>query len=181
MRRGSIRSAVLAAGLALLCAGCPLPQPLPVVQRTGGPTVTPPRILVDTALPGDAVVTVGSNCPSDSTIAFSATVEDLNLDDTVEARWFVDYSLQKHAPNASTFAQAAADGTNPLRELAPYRFLPAVEVADGKSHVVELVVSNGFQPQGTPGLALPDRSPAPGYETQVFRWFVVADPTGRCE
>jgi hypothetical protein len=181
MRRGAIPSAVLAAGLALVCAGCPLPQPVPSVQRTGGQTVTPPRILVDTALPGDAIVVVRPDCPRGATIPFSATVEDLDLDDTVEVRWFVDYSLQTHAPVATAFLVAAADGTNPLREVQPLAFEPAVDASRGTSHVVELVVSNGFYPITATGLAQPGRSPLPGYETQVFRWFVLVDPSGRCE
>lgn len=179
--RAPLSRVALAAALLFLSGGCPLPQPLPVVQRTGGQTVTPPRILVDTALPAAAVVAVRPDCPRGATIAFSATLEDLDLDDTVEARWFVDYSLQTHAPVDTDFPAAATDGTNPLRVVRPFAFEPAVDASGAGSHVVELVVSNGFSPQGTPGLAQPDRSALPGYESQVFRWFVVVDPAGRCE
>jgi hypothetical protein len=51
-------------------------------------------------------------------------------------------------------------------------------------HVVELVASNGFYALGTPGLSLPNRTPLPGRETQVFRWvFQWVDPpaVGRCQ
>lgn len=164
----------------LALAGCPLPQPLPEVQRTGS-TVTPPRILVDTALPADAVVRVRPDCVRGQVIPFSATLEDLDLDDTVEVRWFVDWSLQRHAPSQIDFPPASTDATNPLRAVRPLSFEPALDAADGAPHVVEMVVSNGFQAVGTAGVALPDRTPLPGYETQVFRWFVMPDAAGSCE
>lgn len=180
MTRPSRAAALALAALALGLGGCPLPQPLPVVQRNGT-IVTPPRIVVGSAVPATAVVAIRADCPSGSVIPFAANVEDVDLDDTVEARWFIDYSPGASGVAAVELVPSAADGVNPLRSLRAFSFEPAVYGAGGASHVVEVVVSNGFQPQGTPGLALPNRTPLDGFETQIFRWFVVVDPAGRCE
>ncbi len=173
------RAAALAVA-ALALGGCPLPQPLPVVQRSGA-TVTPPRIVVGTAQPATATVAIRPDCPSGSVIPFGAQVEDLDLDDTVEARWFVDYTAESSGVAAFETVAAAVDGASPLRPLRTFSFEPAVYGPSGTPHVVEVVVSNGFHPQGTAGLSLPNRTAVDGYETQIFRWFVVVDPAGRCE
>jgi hypothetical protein len=49
-------------------------------------------------------------------------------------------------------------------------------------HVVELTISNGFLPVGAtvPPGSLPNRTAAPGYEVQVFRWTFLQTPTGGC-
>lgn len=167
----------LLAALALALAACPLPQPLPAVGRNDGATVAPPIVVVDSAQPASGVVVTRADCPP---ISFSAVIEDADLEDPVEARWFVDY-----APSNPEFAllevpPAAENGIDPLRPLSPFHFEPASYAGGGSRHVVELVVSNGFQAPATPGLAQPNRTPRPGYQTQVFRWFVVIDPAAPC-
>ncbi|HUL60397.1 MAG TPA: hypothetical protein VLU43_14030, partial [Anaeromyxobacteraceae bacterium] len=49
----------------------------------------------------------------------------------------------------------------------------------GIVHVVELVVSNAFDPAAVPGnSALPYRTALPGFETQVYRWtFLLVNAT----
>ena len=177
----TVRAITLGAALAALC-GCPLPQPLPAVQRVDGATVVPPRILTETATPQEALVSVGTACPAGSVLRFDADLEDPDLDDLVEARWFVDYAATAAGSGyVAEFPPASADGADPRRALTGYPF-PVVPAPAGEAHVVELVVSNGFYPAlGEPaGVALPRRTPLPGYETQTYRWFVVYEDAGPC-
>jgi hypothetical protein len=169
-----------AAALALaLAAACPLPQPLPAVQRVGGSTVAPPRVVAETASPRSALVRVGTGCGV-AVLPFSAVLDDPNVDEVVEARWFVDYDAGSTGVQDLEQVAPAPDGGT-LRALAdPFLFRlgahdPAVP------HVVELVVSNGFYELGAdpPGAAV-NRTAQPGYETQVFRWTVVYDPAALC-
>jgi hypothetical protein len=178
---GARAVAALAAWLALgtSLAACPLPQPVPSVE--GDITVTPPRIVTESMLPADATVVVGTGCPAESFIAFGGSIDDPDLDDAVEARWFIDYSAGAAGVLQNDFPAASTDGTNSRRALADFRFFPSRYPAG--PHVVEVVVSNGFFPigQDPPGALQPNRTPQSGYETQVFRWTVVHEPGGRCE
>jgi hypothetical protein len=174
-----VRAALAAAALAALAA-CPLPQPLPAVGRTDGSTIAPPVILPASATPAEAVVVLRPDCPAGTVLPFSATVEDANLEDTVDARWFVDYTPQSSGIAFSDSPPPAADGRDTRRALLPFQFELALHAPGGAHHTVELVVSNGFYPPNTPGLALPNRSAQPQFDTQVFRWFVVFDATGTC-
>jgi hypothetical protein len=173
-RRRSPALALVAAAM----AGCPLPQPLPAVQQTGA-AVTPPRILAGSASPPEALVPVGTSCGA-ATIPFSAMLEDPNVDELVQARWFVDYDAGSTGVQGLEDVPPAPDGS-PIRTLAaPYQF----RVGDhdpARPHIVELVVSNGFYDLGAdpPGSPV-NRTPLPGYETQVFRWTVAYDPAAPC-
>jgi hypothetical protein len=171
---------LLAAAALLVLAACPLPQPLPTVGGTDGTTVAPPIILPDSATPADAVVLLRPDCPAGAVVSFSAAIEDPNLEDVVEARWFVDYSPQSPGVAAGEFPPPAGDGQDPRRALQPFLFEPAQYAVGAASRIVEVVVSNGFYPINTPGLSQPNRTAQPQFETQVFRWFVVFDPAGTC-
>lgn len=167
----------LALGTSL--AACPLPQPVPAVE--GDISVTPPRILTESVRPADGTVRVGTECPAESFVPFGGTIDDPDLEDAVEARWFVDYTAAAAGVQQNDFPAASTDGTDSRRPLADFRFFPSRYAA--APHVVEVVVSNGFFPigQDPPGALQPNRTPQSGYETQVFRWVVVYEPGGRCE
>lgn len=177
MRRPAAVAALLAAAVA---GGCPLPQPLPVVQRTGGLTVTPPRILAESASPGQALVRVGTGCGAAAVRPFSVVLEDLNVDEVVQARWFVDYDAG--SPGLQGLEDVPpAPGGGTLRPLAsPYQYRLG-DHDPARPHVVELVVSNGFYAIGAdpPGSPV-NRTPQPGYETQVFRWVVLYETGAPC-
>jgi hypothetical protein len=75
------------------------------------------------------------------------------------------------------------DPNDPTRRMVPtWTFAPygypsyggGSPTADGALHIVELVVSNGFDPEGVPT----NRSPQPGFEIQLYRWVFLnrADP-----
>jgi hypothetical protein len=177
VRRALPFVALLAASL----GGCPLPQPLPAVQRVDGTTVTPPRVVADSATPQQAVVRVGTTCAAGSVLPFSAVLEDPNLDDPVQARWFVDYDAGSTGVQRFEDVLRSPDDADPLRTLAAPFMYRVDDHGQTLPHVVELVVSNGFyEIGGDPPGARVNRSPRPGFETQVFRWVVVHDAGAPC-
>ena len=165
--------------LATALAGCPLPQPVPTVE--GDIAVTPPRILTESVYPSDGVVRVAADCAPDAFVPFGGSIDDPDVDDAVEARWFVDYSAGAPGVQQNDFPAAPPDGTDSRRMLADFRFFPARYAP--LPHVVEVVVSNGFYTIGRDpvGTLQPNRTPQSGYETQVFRWLVVYEAGGRCQ
>jgi hypothetical protein len=165
--------------LATALAACPLPQPVPAIE--GDVSVTPPRVLTESVNPAEAIVRVGVDCTPETYVPFGGVINDPDLDDAVEARWFVDYSADAPGVQQNDFPAASPDGTDTRRLLAEFRFFPARFAP--VPHMVEVVVSNGFFPIGFDpvGSPQPNRTPQSGYETQVFRWLVVYEAGGRCE
>ncbi len=186
------RAAAFAA-VALL-AGCPLPQPLS--EYPTGQPVTPPRVLtsairVAAAPETESFIRVPASCPGPApTYDLSATLYDLTTE-IVQARWFVDYDP------ANELASSPVGGTHDIsppvdplvfsRPVSPFTFNPYDFAAPpgtgsytdhesaGIVHVVELVVSNGFDPAADTfpapaGVPLPFRTAKTGFETQVYRW-----------
>ncbi len=189
MRRWS----VAAIAVALLLAGCPLPQPLPTYPAG---TITPPRILAATTTYGvQSIIPVPAGCatppsyPLDATLFYQESV-------AVEARWFVDYRTdvaQRYAIQQSSQVPPNPNATIldrpvPTYAFQPYGFAPAAELqlaapspsGAGVVHVVELVVSNGFdtsptapEPNRTPGTTADGTSQ---FEIQTYRWVFVNVP-----
>jgi len=167
----ALSAAAVAAGT---IAGCPIPQPLPGVGNTDG-GVTPPRILFDGVHPNATFIpyddTPGA-CDGGPRFDVQATVADQNPDDVVEGRWFIDYDstnlirYQFYTSPEFPFQPQLPDQTS-VR--ARYSFDPLQALAPIPVHTLELVVSNGFD-SATPDGGLPNRTPRPGYETQVYRW-----------
>jgi hypothetical protein len=183
------RRILLAPLAALTLAGCFLPQPLPDYPPG---TVTPPRILADLVtvngenVAGTPTIRVPAGCTGPApTYTFGVQVLDSsNLE--VEARWFIDYQPLQTAsePVAQSIVPGNPDPLVLVREVPPFTFRPYDldrPPVEGKMHVVELVVSNSFAaPPET--AALPWRSPAPDFETQVYRWtFQLVAGTDRCD
>jgi len=193
MRRRTI--AALAAAIAL--AGCPLPQPLP--DYPAG-TVTPPRIVVDQISRGETVVKVPASCPTPPVYELTAGLIDVNTIELVRARWFINYNptdssrytpLQQDDIPGIDATPPVTERTVPPYTFRPYDGFPTIEGTGGNSgqnvgavHVLELVVSNGFDPAAvSPPAALPNRTPLPGFETQLHRWVfltVNASPSVPC-
>lgn len=186
MNRIAIASLALAAAL----AGCPLPQPLP--SYAAG-SVTPPRIVMSGISPADAIIHVPAGCATKPAFSLGGSLVDTNTAESVEARWFVDYDAANSArrrPVQSEALQPADSGAaNPLaRDLSPFEFVPydqadpqgAAPDGPGVVHVVELLVSNGFDPAGTPAGA--DASPpykgtSANFDFQAFRWVFLTVPS----
>ncbi len=190
------RTSVAAIATTLVLAGCPLPQPLPTYPAG---TITPPRILsaTTTSWGVDSITPVPAGCattaptfPLDASVLYQASV---TAGERVEARWFVDYRRDI----ATRFAIQNSDRDVPPNPdplvlerkvptfiFAPYGYAPPTELgniadwsAAGIVHVVELVVSNGFdtsptapQPNRSPGIT-PDG--ASQFEIQTYRWTFV--------
>jgi hypothetical protein len=175
----------------LVLAGCPLPQALP--EYSAG-SITPPRIVVDELLGDDGVVFVPEGCPTAPSYVLSAHVVDTNTIEAIEARWFVNYDFRETRYNVAwqpRTIQPNADTTNLTRAIPPFTFEPYQHPppfgvpysggtrydADGILHVVELVVSNGFDPAFDNTIApRANRSPKPGFETQFHRWVFLNVP-----
>ena len=184
--------------LLLLLSGCPLPQPLPDYPE--GQPITPPRIVVDdnfhrVAQPA-TVVRVPAACPT-ARYPLRSMLRDASTLNVV-ARWFVNYqpgdppgpSVRPEQDDEIGSAPLAGGVDPSLRETPEFLFTPAVYTpiegtgggvggAVGAVHVVELVVSNGFDPAADVVTAtLPYRTPGPGFEIQVYRWvFLTVEPS----
>jgi hypothetical protein len=192
------RAAPGALAVALLLAGCPLPQPLPDYPPG---TITPPRIVVDDSVPAnriaspETVVRVPANCSPPPQINLTAQLRDANTFEPIEVRWFVNYdranSSQYRMQQRDLIEQA--DPTDPtLRHVPQFVFIPydhppiagAPGPEVGGVRIVELVTSNGFyasEPYDplTSEEPIPNRSPAPDFEVQVYRWvFLNVAPGG---
>jgi hypothetical protein len=182
------RRTLLALAAAAL-AGCPLPQPLPDYPPG---TITPPRIIAASATrPAESIIPVPAGCaeepvyPLDARIHYQEAV-------AVEARWFVDYkndvASRFNIQNATREVPPDPDPTVLERDVptftfSPYDYPPPAELglggtpwsSPGVVHVVELVVSNGFDPN--PEALDPNRTPAVNgllrFEVETFRWVFV--------
>ncbi len=189
-RIGALLLATLAGGAVL--GGCPIPQPLPGVGSIdGGLPITPPRVLTSSAEPGLAMTDYRTSasatpCPPGSFFEVSATLIDENSEEPVEVRWFVDYDPDnqlKRTPLQIETLPPPADPQQFRRFPGPFPFSPwDFDRPTERVHVVELTVSNGFLPVGAvvPPGALPNRTAAPGYEVQIFRWTFQPSATGGC-
>lgn len=183
------RLAALAAAAALV--GCPLPQPLPDFPAG---TVTPPRILAATTGSSASIILVPAGCATAPVFDLAARIFYLD-NRLVEARWFVDYrkdvAIRTLIQNTNREVPANPDPLILERDVPPFEFHPygypapeelgsfASPSAPGIVHVVELVVSNGFDPN--PAAPEPNRTPAvidgaARFEIQTYRWVFVHVP-----
>jgi hypothetical protein len=189
MRRFTVGAAACAAAL----AGCPLPQPLP--DYPAG-TITPPRILQESVTQGvESIIPVPADCATTPAQTLGGRIfYQSNV--AVEARWFVDYKSTVPSRytvlNTNREVPADPDPLNLERQVPPftfdpYGFPPATELggafpswsAPGIVHVVELVVSNGFDASPAATQPQPNRTPATStdglttFEIQTQRWVFV--------
>jgi hypothetical protein len=183
MNRATLLVALVLA--APLGTGCPIPQTVPEYPK--GTSITPPRIVAETAVPTSerSVIRVPMGCPA-PTIEMMASLVDENTSETVESRWFLNYDKDDSSryipvqPPDRIQPPLEGDPNATTREIPSYPFKPYDWIADvGTLQIVELVLSNGFPPADEEvGQPLPYRTPLPGFETQVFRWvfLLTTDP-----
>lgn len=169
-----------------LLAGCPIPQPLVEISKT---KVPPPRIINDATLtPAGTTQVYDPTCPVAKSFSVAAVLGDDNTEDVDDYRWFADYQ-----PTVQSRYLPLAEGTlgpptaAPLdrRPVPAFAFRPAdFDAGTPATHVLELVVSNGFMPGDQAQqemLALPYRTPDSLHEVQAFRWvFVPVAGSGGC-
>jgi hypothetical protein len=187
------RSSPAALAVLLLLAGCPLPQSVPSVPSG---SIPPPRIVADVsappATPSFALTTAGTTVPFDPGCAtgqifqIAATIADENYSEAVDYRWFLDYD-----PNTGVsppgyvplwFDQLLPPSGEPYtrRQVPTQPFQPLFY--GNTMHVLELVVSNGFDvcpPDPSHPQPLPCRTPqtTPNrYEVQSYKWVFVPVP-----
>lgn len=163
-----------------LLAGCPIPQPLVEISKT---RVPPPRIINDSTLaPAGTFVSYDPTCPTAKSFAVSAVLGDDNIEDVDDYRWFVDYdpALQsRYLPLVQGTLGPPAAPPLDRRPVPAFDFRPAdFDSGTPATHVLELVVSNGFVPgdQGAPGIPLPYRTPDALHEVQAYRWVFIPVP-----
>lgn len=177
---------------ALLLAGCPLPQSVPSIPPG---SIPPPRVVEDVSAPtgpGCGLTTAGTTVAFDPTLApgqifrISATVADENYSEAVDYRWFVDYDPTTGVVPPGYlppwFGQLAPPTGEPFtrRQVPQQAFQPLFY--GSKIHVLELVVSNGFDvcpPDPSHPQALPCRTPLTtpnSYEVQSYKWVFVPVP-----
>jgi hypothetical protein len=184
------RAAMVAA---VILAGCPLPQPLPDYPE--GEPVTPPRIVVDDTIRmvphPETVVRVPAGCPNAPLYQLATSLRDAITNEDIVARWFVNYDPANQPSVNPLFPQVIPppDGgdqtlrATPTFEFPPYQYASVTgsgaTSGPGALHVVELVVSNGFDPNSdSPSAPLPYRKPKLGFEVQVYRWvFLTVSPS----
>jgi hypothetical protein len=185
--RAAVAGAVLVCGLGL--GACFIPQPLPGVGSIdAGLPITPPRVQTTSAVPQLAMTDYGplASCPAGSAFSISANVIDENTEEPIEVRWFVDYDPGNQAlrtPLQVETLPPPTDSKQYTRYPKPFVFIPwDFDRPTQRVHVVELTVSNGFLPVGAavPEGDLPNRTAAPGYEVQVFRWTFQPAAAGGC-
>jgi hypothetical protein len=127
-----------------------------------------------------------ASCPAGSAFSISANVIDENTEEPIEVRWFVDYDPGNQAlrtPLQVETLPPPTDSKQYTRYPKPFVFIPwDFDRPTQRVHVVELTVSNGFLPVGAavPEGDLPNRTAAPGYEVQVFRWTFQPAAAGGC-
>jgi hypothetical protein len=149
---------------------------------------------------GNPIVFVPASCTTAPVFTLSARVVDTNNSESIDSRWFVNYDPRVTANR--TWVQEVpiapnTDPTNLVRNVpsfafAPYDFAPAPRAPpfppqtsptgtswypqEGIVRIVELVVSNGFDPSVVGTAPLANRAPKPSFETQVYRWVFLSVP-----
>ena len=156
---------------AMGAGGCLIPQTDdvldPITLRNH-----PPRIMEEQIIPNQRVVSLGINCTQE----FSAFVEDPNVDDTLIARWYVDWEdkdppveevqlTNNGAPRRAESVRYVANAWDPLSPLSRTG-----------THVVTLMVMDG--PLGAlqgPGSTPTPDPPVPGTDAGNPRYAVTHD------
>lgn len=173
----------LPAAALLLLAACPLPQSVPSVPAG---SVTPPRIVEDASLtPSGTTVAFDPACATAQSFTVTVTVADENFSEAVDYRWFADYDPASQ-PRYTPLAQGSLDPPTAepftLRPVKPdFVLRPAQFSPSTGTHVLELVVSNGFdQRADQTQVALPYRTPLTDaqnrYEVQSHKWVFLPVP-----
>jgi hypothetical protein len=171
-----VKRAAAAVALAIVLAGCPLPQPLPDYPPG---TITPPRILTDRIVYSDrTVVDVPAECAVHPTFPLSARLVDVITIETVRARWFVNYDPALPARNmpAQQVDIPGSNDTTATERAVPAWTFDAYGGYGTATNPANGDVSNSFDDSAT---SLPNRTATPGFETQVYRWvFATKAPDG---
>jgi hypothetical protein len=201
-------AALIAAALAVGLGGCPIPQPVPdyPAGTVTPPRILMDAVDLEPSTDGNPIIFVPAGCPTTAIPSYSlaTSVSDPTTFEAIEARWFVNYdpgSTPNYTIQQTNTIQPNADTTNLIRLVPafvfkPYDYPPSPTVAQGVSpvpkpgststwysqgdilRVVELVVSNGFEPATT--VDLPNKKPRPGFATQTYRWVFLSTTSVSC-
>jgi hypothetical protein len=174
-----MRATLPGLGLCALLAGCPLPQSIPS-SVGNGPGL---QIVFELMSPRTTFIDIAKGCPSRPTFTLRGSLSDVDLTEHIEARWFADYDpISSYGILREDTDVLDGNGVAVLRPLPDFVYAPSDWAGPGYAvHVVEVVVSNGFDPRPNQlELAMPNRTPSSG-QSQSFRWvFRYVDVGGAC-
>lgn len=169
--------------------GCLVPQDENYLSELPVPRNRPPRIVEKQVQPSERIIRgYGSDLCQ---LEFSVIVEDPDVDDKLDAYWFVDYDPSQPR-GADSAVRLEPINKKVVRDDRAYFRPPRFGSIDGSrlntpgDHVVEVVVSdNGLSSlrEAQPRLIqLPDgqQFADPGYTT-TYVWFVKTEPGGGCQ
>jgi hypothetical protein len=144
---------------ALVGAGCILPPNFSVEEGDAGISNSPPEIVSagpdGFEFPGEIVLDRGAT----ETRRLRLTVRDSDLDDTLYARFFVDYELDQASPSPFLVSCTGASGSEVrTHDCAVQPLCSQLASDDTDRHLLEVMVADrAFLDQGDPQFrALPD-------------------------
>lgn len=116
------------------------------------PNNRPPMIIARESEPSVAVVELNLRCPEETGV-FAVSVLDLDIDQKLEVRWFLDYDLaglNEDRPIVSTQAGLSGTAQRPRIELDPIRIKNEAPSID-RPHTLEvfIVESDALEPDST--------------------------------
>ena len=178
-----VRAAILGVG-AVIGSGCLLGQDDVVLEDIVLPN-HPPRINGQSAEP-QKVSTIGlDGCR----IVFQIPVEDPDVDDLVQARWYIDFDPKNTQTNRPVDEFSLENNGQAARPLVTKTFTngPFAELAATGPHVVTLMVFDGTLGVFEGPNSVPKPRPIPGSDagnptySDAYDWFVTTDPSLPCD
>jgi hypothetical protein len=171
-----ILSWLVAASLPVASGGCPLPIPEADRADAGAEVNAPPLIGAatpeDLAFPGPLLLDRGD--PR----SVSVRVTDIDLEDTLHARFFRDYTSANPTPPVVSGTATATAPSTPERivEVSVATWCAGLDPADSAFHTLEIMVTDRpFLPDGTPDAPLFRALPADALA--AFRsWTIACNP-----
>jgi len=169
--------ALLAAGL-LIAAGlvlpaCLVPQPL-VPEEEGSGLDDPPRILG--RAPDASVIRTQRGCGKQKLEVLS--VEDMDEEDPIEIRWFVNYQQGNTAPVRRKEIPSGFGFQEGIRTPPGDAFEVFFNQYEDQVLVVEAVVSDGFDADAAREPA--NRAPAKGKAVTQSSWTIFVESAQEC-
>jgi hypothetical protein len=177
-----VRAAILGVG-AVIGSGCLLPQEDGVLQPFVLPN-NPPRIKAENAEPPKNTTIGVDGCRKE----FKVPVEDPDVDDRVQSRWYVDYDFENDETNTPTDEITLENTGEAVRGPATKTFTngPFGELATAGTHVVTLMVFDGELGVFDGPNSIPRSRPIPGFDggnptySDSYDWIVFTDPAVQC-
>ena len=158
---------------ALLLPACLVPQPL-VPEEEGSGLDDPPRILG--RAPDSSVIRTQRGCGRQKLELLA--IEDMDEDDPIEIRWFVNYQRGSTDPVRRKEISSGLGFQEGIRTPAGDAFEIFFNQYEDQVLVVEAVVSDGFDPDATRDPA--NRTAAKGKAVTQTSWTIFVESAQEC-